>query len=340
MVRPIFAAALFLSVTFWGRLFAPEHDPRYHRLGIEIKPFRLTERSGKSVTLDSLRGKVWVAHFFYSRCQGPCTKTLPAMRALQRVFAGKADVMFVSISVDPEGDTPELLCRYADDQGADAEQWLFLTGTESEVHAVIQQCFAHTAQRNKDAKSAGEAFLHSDNLLVVDRMGVVDGYTNGQASDAADVVARHVRAIAARKYVLPAVNATLNGLCAVLLVLGYVAIRRRWEKLHITCMVTALAVSALFLSSYLYFHFVVQSGQPTAFRGEGWVRAFYFTILLTHTVLAAVVAPLALYVAYQGWRDYRPRHVRIARWTLPIWLYVSITGVVVYWMLYKVYPPY
>jgi len=70
------------------------------------------------------------------------------------------------------------------------------------------------------------------------------------------------------------------------------------------------------------------------------VRAFYFTILLTHTVLAAVVAPLALYVAYQGWRDYRPRHVRIARWTLPIWLYVSITGVVVYWMLYQVYPPY
>jgi uncharacterized membrane protein YozB (DUF420 family) len=70
------------------------------------------------------------------------------------------------------------------------------------------------------------------------------------------------------------------------------------------------------------------------------VRPLYFTILLTHTILAVTVAPLALYVAYQGLRDRRPRHVRVARWTLPIWLYVSITGVVVYWLLYQLYPPY
>ena len=78
----------------------------------------------------------------------------------------------------------------------------------------------------------------------------------------------------------------------------------------------------------------------TRFRGPDEVRPAYLAILLSHTALAIVVAPLALYVAWQGWRDRRPRHVKVARWTLPLWLYVSITGVVVYWMLYQLYPPY
>jgi protein SCO1/2/putative membrane protein len=340
MARPIFAAVLLLSVTWWGRLFLPEHDPRYHPIGVEVQPFTLTERSGRPVTRDDLRGKVWVVHFFYSQCQGPCTKTLPAMRELQQTFAGKPDVMLVSISVDPQDDTPELLRRYADDQGADPDQWLFLTGTERDVHQVIQKSFVQSAARKQEAASPGDAFIHSDCLLVVDRSGLIDGYADGKAADAAEVITRHVRRIAAQKYALPMFNATLNTLCTVLLILGYVAIRGRWERVHITCMLTALAVSALFLGCYLYFHFVVQSGQPTSFRGEGWVRPVYFSILLTHTVLAIVVAPLALFVAYQGLRDRRLRHVRIARWTLPLWLYVSVTGVVVYWLLYQVYPPY
>jgi len=137
---------------------------------------------------------------------------------------------------------------------------------------------------------------------------------------------------------LPSVNAFLNGLSAVLLVAGYRAIRRRRVALHQTCMLTALGVSVLFLVSYLYYHFQVKGGQPTRFLGEGWVRPVYLTILLTHTVLAAVAAPLALVTAYLGLRGRLKRHVRIARWTLPIWLYVSVTGVVVYWMLYRLYP--
>ncbi len=137
---------------------------------------------------------------------------------------------------------------------------------------------------------------------------------------------------------LPSVNAFLNGLSAVLLVAGYRAVRNRRIVLHQTCMLTALGVSVLFLASYLYYHFQVKAGRPTPFPGEGWVRPVYFTILLTHTVLAAVAAPLALVTAYLGLRGRLTRHVRIARWTLPIWLYVSITGVVVYWMLYRLYP--
>jgi len=148
-----------------------------------------------------------------------------------------------------------------------------------------------------------------------------------------------VRELVRAKFLLPAVNAVLNGLCAVLLVLGYAAIRLRRETLHKICMLSALFVSIIFLTSYLYFHFVVLDGRPTLFRGEGWIRPVYFAILGTHTVLAALVAPLALYVAYQGLRDHRPRHVKVAHWTLPIWLYVSVTGVVVYLMLYQLYPP-
>jgi putative membrane protein len=137
---------------------------------------------------------------------------------------------------------------------------------------------------------------------------------------------------------LPSVNALLNGTSAVLLTMGYAAIRRGLVRFHQSCMLTALGVSAVFLVSYLYYHFVVKNGRPTPFTGQGWVRRVYFAILLSHTVLAALTAPLALATAYLGVSGRLVRHVRLARWTLPIWLYVSVTGVVVYWMLYWLYP--
>ncbi len=134
---------------------------------------------------------------------------------------------------------------------------------------------------------------------------------------------------------LPSVNATLNGTSAVLLMVGYVAVRKRKIAIHKACMLTALAVSTVFLASYLYYHLVVRRGQPTEFTGEGAARPIYFAILWSHMVLAAATAPLAIFTAYLGLRDRIDKHRRIARWTLPIWLYVSITGVVVYWMLYR-----
>lgn len=137
---------------------------------------------------------------------------------------------------------------------------------------------------------------------------------------------------------LPTVNACLNSACTLLLIAGYIAIKQRRIAFHKTCMLAALVVSAVFLASYLYYHFVVRNGQPTTFTGPPMVRTVYLAILLSHTVLAVVTAPLALFTAWQGLRDNLARHVRIARWTLPIWLYVSITGVVVYVMLYQLYP--
>jgi uncharacterized membrane protein YozB (DUF420 family) len=139
---------------------------------------------------------------------------------------------------------------------------------------------------------------------------------------------------------LAAVNATLNATCVVLLLAGYRAIRSRREGLHKACMLAALAVSAVFLACYLYLHFVLKEGKPTYFserhpEAPDWLRHLYHGILLTHTILATVVTPLALVTAYLGLRDRRPRHIRLARWTFPAWLYVSVTGVVVYLMLYQ-----
>ena len=131
--------------------------------------------------------------------------------------------------------------------------------------------------------------------------------------------------------ILPHVNATLNAVAAVLLLVGYRMIRQRRIDAHRSCMIAALAVSTLFLISYLVYHYQVGS---VRFQGTGPVRTVYLTILLTHTVLAAIVPFLAAVTVWRALRQRFDKHARIARWTLPVWLYVSITGVVVYWMLY------
>jgi putative membrane protein len=143
---------------------------------------------------------------------------------------------------------------------------------------------------------------------------------------------------------LPAVNACLNAVCTVLLLTGYVAIKQRRVALHKCCMLTAFAVSAVFLASYLYYHIVVMGGKSTRFAernpdAPAALALVYYTILWSHIVLAVVALPLELVTTYFGLRGRLDRHVRLARWTFPIWLYVSITGVVVYWLLYRLYPP-
>jgi uncharacterized membrane protein YozB (DUF420 family) len=134
---------------------------------------------------------------------------------------------------------------------------------------------------------------------------------------------------------LPAINACLNGASALLLVAGYTFIRRGRIKLHRACMVTAFLCSSVFLAFNLYFHYRVGM---VRFTGQGWIRPVYFSILITHTILAAVIVPLVLITLTRALRDQFDRHRRIARWTLPLWLYVSVTGVVIYWLLYRVYP--
>ncbi len=132
----------------------------------------------------------------------------------------------------------------------------------------------------------------------------------------------------------PALDATLNGASALLLTLGYFFIRSKNVKAHKLCMLSAFATSTLFLICYLWYH--AHHG-ATRFPGQGAVRGVYLALLGSHTVLAAVIVPLVLTTLYRAWRGRFDRHRRIARWTLPLWLYVSVTGVVVYWMLYHLY---
>jgi uncharacterized membrane protein YozB (DUF420 family) len=131
---------------------------------------------------------------------------------------------------------------------------------------------------------------------------------------------------------LPALNAVLNSTSAVLLVYGWTLIRRRRIEAHRRTMIIAFCVSVAFLVSYLVYHAQVGS---VRFQGTGAVRSVYFAILISHTVLAAAVPFLAVAALWRGWTGDYVRHRRVARWALPVWLYVSVTGVIVYWMLYR-----
>lgn len=131
---------------------------------------------------------------------------------------------------------------------------------------------------------------------------------------------------------LPALNATLNAISAVLLMTGYVFIRQKNWKAHRFCMLSAVVMSALFLTSYLIYHAQVGS---VPFKGTGWIRTVYFGVLIPHVILAAGMVPPVLITVSRGLSGKYDKHRKIARWTLPIWLYVSVTGVIVYLMLYQ-----
>jgi|SRR5215469_7576660 len=134
----------------------------------------------------------------------------------------------------------------------------------------------------------------------------------------------------------PAINAGLNGACTVFLLLGYVFIRSRRILQHKVCMLSAFTCSIIFISCYLYFHF---HAGIVRFGGEGWIRSVYFTLLISHTILAVIIVPLIVVTLSYALRTRFASHMKIARWTFPLWLYVSVTGVIIYWLLYIAYTP-
>ena len=133
-------------------------------------------------------------------------------------------------------------------------------------------------------------------------------------------------------------NATLNGASAILLACGYAAIRSGKRELHKKFMVSAFFVSCAFLVSYVIYH--VRIHQVIHFQGQGWIRPVYFTLLISHTILAVVIVPLILITLRRAWTERFDKHRQIARWTLPLWFYVSVTGVIVYFMVYQIYAPH
>jgi len=135
-----------------------------------------------------------------------------------------------------------------------------------------------------------------------------------------------------------AVNATLNGTSAILLAAGYGAIRSGKRDVHKIFMISAVLASCAFLVSYVIYHLRVH--QVILFQGQGWIRPVYFTILTSHTILAIVIVPLIIITLRRAWLQRFDKHRLIARWTLPLWFYVSITGVIVYFMVYQIYAPH
>ncbi len=140
---------------------------------------------------------------------------------------------------------------------------------------------------------------------------------------------------------LPAVNGSLNGLSAVFLTAGYVFIRKKNVPAHRACMISAFVTSTLFLACYITYHsyraYVLHVG-ATKFVNPAWFRPIYLTLLLTHTVLAVTIVPMVLMTLSRALRERFDEHRRIARWTWPLWMYVSVTGVVIYFLLYQIFP--
>ena len=134
-----------------------------------------------------------------------------------------------------------------------------------------------------------------------------------------------------------ALNATLNGTSAVLLACGYGAIRNGKIAVHKKFMISAFITSCAFLVSYVVYH--IRIHEIIHFQGQGWIRPVYFTLLTSHTILAVVIVPLILITLRRAWLQKFDKHRIIARWTLPLWLYVSVTGVIVYFMVYQIYAP-
>lgn len=303
--------------------------------------FQLTERSGRTVSDADLADRVWIASFIFTRCPASCPRISTVMKGLQSKFAG-SNVQLVSLSVDPDHDTPAVLTDYATRFGADRDRWWFLTGPKDALYRLILEQFhlGIAESSDEDQKAGAEAVSHSAKLALVAPGNTVVGYYD--ADEPHDVKALSARAsqlatttgksLPSWVRSLPAVNATLNSLCAILLVTGWTLIRSGNVRAHATCMILGVVVSALFLSCYLVYHFHAGS---VAYQGTGVLRLVYYTILLSHTVLAAVVVPLIVLTLVRAARHDFLRHARIARFTFPVWLYVSVTGVVIYIMLYQ-----
>jgi protein SCO1/2/putative membrane protein len=315
----IVACAVAGVVGFWLR-----KNSKYER----VPDFSLVEKSGKPLARKDLLGRVWVTGFVFTRCAGACPVMMSKMYGLHKAFP---QATYVAFSVDPSYDTPEVLSAYVKNNSLPAE-WLFATGTDEQMQSLAKDGFKLSMGPGSRPE---ERVIHSDRLVVVDRYGRQRGsFTTADMEGMArceDLLKRVLAEPAIPVHKLPTVNAWLNGAAGFWLIVGLIFIKAKKPGAHKACMLTALAASAAFLVSYLTAHHYLGS---TPYQGQGTIRTVYFSILISHTILAALVVPLALVTVYRAFGGDFARHRSIAVWTFPIWLYVSITGVVIYFMLY------
>ena len=294
-----------------------------------VPDFRLTDQHGRPFTRRDLIGRVWVGEFIFTRCAGSCPVMVSRMMGLYKSLPGAT---YVSFTVDPEYDTPPVLAAYQKNNSL-PDEWIFATGTFNQMQDLAKNGFKLSMGPGSLPE---ERIIHSDRLVIVDRYGRQRGSYTTSDLEGMQRLEEKLRKVLAEPAIpvqkLPAANAGLNGLSGSLLVLGLLFIKGRKQGAHKACMLLALVASTAFLASYLTLHHLMGS---TPYRGEGPLRSVYFTILISHTILAAVVVPLALLTVSRAYRGDFGRHKAIAVWTFPVWLYVSVTGVLVYWMLYR-----
>ncbi len=384
----------------------------------KVAPFAFTERSEREISREDLLGKPWVVNFIFTSCVMSCPANTTAMMKLAQQ-SKDLDVRFVTITVDPERDTPERLRDYAEIYGADPEKWLFLTGDKQKIHDLILRNFLQAVEEKQgENRLLGYEFAHSDRFMHIAADGTILGQylstdpkemvklrrvlagetetpeanrflvaaigddavdveepestsveqelpqqpadqttpedssaetdrAGESATDSAEPSENGPAAEISLPLVeppawllrLPAVNALLNSLATLLLVMGFGFIKIRNPSAHKFCMISAFLVSIVFLTTYLTYHFGLHyyTGESSKkFPDLGFIRQVYLVILISHILLAVAVPVLAVGTLYQAWKQNWERHKTWARITFPIWLYVSVTGVVIYVMLYLV----
>ena len=316
----------------------------------EVGEFSLLAQDGATKTRDDLLGEPWLFMSFFTRCAGPCPQMTTQMRAAQDELKG-IPCALVSLSVDPGFDTPEVLSRYAEDWGADTDRWTFLTGDEEEIYILMRESFSlGVARLREEDIEMGMQVTHASRLVTVDAEGRIRGYYDGETEEGRLAAVERVKSLAREAGLstspFPVINASLNSLAALLLLAGWIVIRRPGARSdqaardrHANLMRAAFGVSAAFLASYLWYHFVVvpELGH-LGFRGTGGMRTAYFALLISHIILAVVNLPVILRVLWLAHKERWEEHRKLAKLAWPVWMYVSVTGVVVYLALYPFNP--
>jgi protein SCO1/2/putative membrane protein len=319
----------------------------------QVPQFRLTDQAGKPFGSADLKGKVWIVDFVFTRCLGPCPLMTQRMVTLSHTVKSP-DVRLVSISVDPSYDTPEVLRQYAEQQGATDPRFVFLTGEPRTIYDLAEKGFKLTARPSVD----GSVIEHDERFLLIDGdRGVrgiyhsndpqsmealaVDAERLASSSGSAGAGAGGAVGASAKAWMarFPLINASLNATSGVLLCLAMIFIQFRRVRLHAGFMIAAVVSSLAFLVSYVTFHALkAQTGSATTVFPASPIKPFYLTILISHSILAVVIVPMVIVTLVRAWRRNWGAHRRIARPTFWLWLYVSVTGVAVYWMLYHLAP--
>lgn len=301
--------------------------------------FSLTDQDNKPLTNADLKGEVWIVDFIFTRCGGACPVMTQKMIDLSTKVKSP-NVRFVGISVDPAYDTPAVLKQYAQRQGAADSRFIFLTGDPEVIYNLAQKGFHLMA-----APARGEKpIVHDERFLLIDPGGDARGVYDSNDPQAMTHLAADATTLSkppASPWLmrLPSINASLNAASGILLCLAMILIQAGRFRMHAALMIAAVITSTAFLTCYLIFHALkAQAGSATTHFPQSSWRPVYLAILTSHTILAVVIVPLIIITLILAARRRWDTHRRIARPTFWMWLYVSATGVIVYWMLYHLAP--